>query len=129
MSKPATRQQMLRQVFAAVFGGPTPSDISFLDDEGYRILTINTDSLEDATAITAAMPLSDWVERGQPYPLTGPTEFWSGSFCGELLGWDVNVKFHAPFTGDYVARWDAKDGFKRYGMLRPAEPEQVTANA
>jgi hypothetical protein len=129
MSKPATRQRMLRQLLLASLDAPAPRQITFADDDEHLTVHIDAESREAAAALVAALHLSDRAERGQPYPHNGPpVKCWTGSLNGRLFGWKIQVKFEAPFTSEYVTQWEAQDGFKRYGTPRPAESEQV-ANA
>lgn len=125
---PATRQRMFRQLLVALLDTPAPTAIDF-DERPDRTpyLTLHAPSAQDAERIATALRLRNRGEGGQPYPLTGLTEFWTGTLYGDLMGWRVNVEFHAPFAGEYVDRWEADDGFKRHRTVRPEPVEQVAA--
>lgn len=130
LATPATRQRMFRQLLVALLDTPAPTIINF-DERPDRTpyLTLHALSAQDAERIATALRLRNRGERGQPYPLAGLTEFWTGTLYGDLMGWRVNVEFHVPFAGEYVDRWAAEGGFKRHGTARPwpETAEQVAA--
>lgn len=124
MSAPATRQRMLRQVLVAVLDTPAPREITFLDDQ--ITVTFECDSADDARALAKALHLRDRSEHGQPYPHIGVALHWSGVIIGVLLGWQMHLRFKAPFEGEFVERWDRNGDFERYGTVRP-EPALAVA--